>query len=262
MPDGIPAERVYPPLGLDAQLGPRHPGRAAAAPPATRPKARPSSTSRLDSEGGAHAVDVLAIAAHPDDVELTCGGTLARLKAAGYRFGIVDLTRGEMGTRGSAEIRGKEAARAAEILGAEFREALDLGDGGLRRGREEELAVIDVIRREKPRLILTPYPDDRHPDHRRAGQLVTDAAFYAGLRKLETAHPAHRPQQTVYFPTFDPQTPTFVVDVTPYIEIRRAAMRAFESQFHDPELDRAADHAVAEGLPRHDRVARRASTAP
>ena len=92
----------------------------------------------------------------PDDVELTCGGTLARLKAAGYRFGIVDLTRGEMGTRGSAEIRGKEAARAAEILGAEFREALDLGDGGLRRGREEELAVIDVIRREKPRIILTP----------------------------------------------------------------------------------------------------------
>jgi bacillithiol biosynthesis deacetylase BshB1 len=180
------------------------------------------------------AVDVLAIAAHPDDVELTCGGTLARLKAAGYRFGIVDLTRGEMGTRGSAEIRRKEAARAAEILGAEFREALDLGDGGLRRGREEELAVIDVIRREKPRIILTPYPDDRHPDHRRAGQLVTDAAFYSGLRKLETAHPAHRPHQTVYFPTFDPQPPTYVVDVTPYIEVRRAAMRAFESQFHNP----------------------------
>jgi len=140
-----------------------------------------------------------------------------------------------MGTRGSAEIRAVEARRAAEILGADFRESLDLGDGGLGRGRAEELAVIDVIRRETPRVVLAPYPDDRHPDHRRAGQLVTDAAFYAGLRKLETKHPAYRPQQTVYFPTFDPQEPEFVVDVTPYIEIRRAAMRAFESQFHDPK---------------------------
>ncbi|HTY42541.1 MAG TPA: bacillithiol biosynthesis deacetylase BshB1 [Thermoanaerobaculia bacterium] len=180
-------------------------------------------------------VDVLAIAAHPDDVELTCGGTLARLKASGYRFGIVDLTRGEMGTRGTPEIRAAEARRAAEILGAEFRESLDLGDGGLGRGRQEELAVIDVIRREKPRVVLAPYPDDRHPDHRRAGQLVTDAAYYAGLRKLETAHPAHRPQQTVYFATFDPREPDFVVDVTPFIELRRRAMRAFESQFHDPK---------------------------
>ncbi|HTR04375.1 MAG TPA: bacillithiol biosynthesis deacetylase BshB1 [Thermoanaerobaculia bacterium] len=180
-------------------------------------------------------IDVLAIAAHPDDVELTCGGTLARLKASGYRFGIVDLTRGEMGTRGTPEIRAVEAKRAAEILGAEFRESLDLGDGGLGRGRQEELAVIDVIRREKPRVVLAPYPDDRHPDHRRAGQLVTDAAYYAGLRKLETAHPAHRPQQTVYFATFDPREPDFVVDVTPFIELRRRAMRAFESQFHDPK---------------------------
>jgi len=180
-------------------------------------------------------VDVLAISAHADDVELTCGGTLVVLKKRGYRFGIVDLTRGEMGTRGSAQIRAAEALRAAEILGAEFRETLDLGDGGLRQGREEELAVIEVIRRERPRLILTPYPDDRHPDHRRAGQLVTDASYYAGLRKLETAHPAHRPQQTVYFSTFDTRRPDFVVDVTPVIETRRAAMRAFESQFHKPD---------------------------
>lgn len=177
-------------------------------------------------------VDLLAIAAHPDDVELTCGGTLVKMKARGYTFGIVDLTRGEMGTRGTPEIRGAEAARAAQILGAEFRETLDLGDGGLRLGREEELAVIEVIRREKPRLILTPYPEDRHPDHGRAGQLVTDAAFYAGLRKLETAHPAHRPQQTIYFSTFDARRPDLLVDVTDVIETRRAAMRAFESQFH------------------------------
>jgi len=180
------------------------------------------------------AVDVLAIAAHPDDVELTCGGTLASLRARGYRFGIVDLTRGEMGTRGSAEIREAEAKRAAEILGADFRETLDLGDGGLRRGREEELAVIDVIRREKPRLLFTPYPDDRHPDHRRAGQIVIDAAYYAGLRRLETRHPAHRPQATLHFSTFEVHEPDFLVDVTAFIEVRRAAMRAFVSQFHNP----------------------------
>jgi len=180
-------------------------------------------------------VDILAISAHADDVELTCGGTLVVSKNRGYRFGIVDLTRGEMGTRGSAEIRAAEARRASEILGAEFRETLDFGDGALRRGREEELALIDVIRRHRPRLILTPYPEDRHPDHARAGRLVTDAAFYAGLRKLETGHPAHRPQQTVYFSTFDTRRPDFVVDVTPVIETRRAAMRAFESQFHNPE---------------------------
>jgi bacillithiol biosynthesis deacetylase BshB1 len=177
-------------------------------------------------------VDVLAIAAHPDDVELTCGGTLTKLKRRGYRIGIVDLTRGEMGTRGTPEIRAREAKRAAEILGAEFREALDLGDGGLRRGREEELAVIDVIRREKPRIVFTPYPEDRHPDHRRAGQLVTDACYYAGTRKIETRHPAHRPQQTIYFSTFVSHAPQFLVDVTDVIDVRRAAMRAFESQFH------------------------------
>jgi len=180
------------------------------------------------------AVDILAISAHADDVELTCAGTLMQMHERGYRFGIVDLTRGEMGTRGSAEIRAKESQRAAEILGAEFRETLDLGDGGLRTGREEELAVIDVIRREKPRIVLTPYPEDRHPDHRRAGALVADAAFYAGLRKLETVHPAHRPQQTVFFGTFEIQKPIFVVDVTPSIEKRREAILAYRSQFYDP----------------------------
>ena len=180
------------------------------------------------------AVDILAISAHADDVELTCAGTLVQMHERGYRFGILDLTRGEMGTRGSAEIRAKESQRAAEILGAEFRETLDLGDGGLRTGREEELLVIDVIRREKPRIVMTPFPEDRHPDHRRARALVADAAFYAGMRKLETAHPAHRPQQTVFFGTFEIQKPIFVVDVTPAIEKRREAILAYKSQFHDP----------------------------
>jgi N-acetylglucosamine malate deacetylase 1 len=177
-------------------------------------------------------VDVLAIAAHPDDVEITCGGTLVSLKARGKKFGIVDLTAGEMGTRGSAETRRKESERAAEILGAEFRETLDFGDGGLVVTRENELLLMDVIRRERPRLVMTSYPDDRHPDHARAGRLVTDAAFYAGLRKIETSHPAHRPQHTIYFPTAVMHEPDFVVDITAAMETRRAAILAFASQFH------------------------------
>jgi bacillithiol biosynthesis deacetylase BshB1 len=179
-------------------------------------------------------VDVLAIAAHPDDIELTCAGTLLSLKAKGHAFGIVDLTSGEMGTRGTAETREREAARAAEILGATFRETLDFGDGGLRLSRENELALIDVIRRERPRIVLTSYPEDRHPDHARAGRLVTDAAFYAGLRKIETGRDAHRPQQTIYFATADYHEPNVVVDVTPFWPTRLEAIRAFMSQLHDP----------------------------
>lgn len=183
-------------------------------------------------------VDVLAIAAHPDDVEMTCGGTLVQLKKRGKRFGIVDLSHGEMGTRGTAETRRREAELAAEILGAEFRETLDFGDGGLEISREHELVLMDVIRREKPRLIFTSYPEDRHPDHARAGRLVTDASFYAGLRKIETAHAAHRPQQTIYFSTAILHEAHFVVDITPAMETRRAAIRAFASQFH---LERSAE---------------------
>lgn len=179
-------------------------------------------------------VDVLAVSAHPDDVELTCGGTLARVAASGRTFGILDLTRGEMGTRGSPEQRDEEARRAAEILGATFRRTLDLGDGGLRTGRAEELALIDEIRRARPRIVLAPYPEDRHPDHARAGALARDAAFYAGLRRIETAHPAHRPQQVLYFSTMYEHRPDFVVDVSATHEIKMRAIRAFASQFHDP----------------------------
>ena len=179
-------------------------------------------------------VDVLAISAHADDVELCCAGTLVALARRGRSFGIVDLTRGEMGTRGTPETRRREAQRAAEILGAAFRETLDFGDGGLSKSRDHELALIDVIRREKPRLVLTAYPDDRHPDHRRAGELVTDAAFYAGLRKIETSRPAHRPQQTLYFSAAYVHAPTFVVDVTQAMPTRLEAVGAYQSQFHDP----------------------------
>jgi bacillithiol biosynthesis deacetylase BshB1 len=180
-------------------------------------------------------VDVLAIAAHPDDVEMCCAGTLAKLKAKGRSFGILDLTRGEMGTRGTARIREDEARRAGEILGASFRESLDFGDGGLRTGRAEEDRLIDAIRQFRPRIIFTSFPEDRHPDHARCGALVADAAFYAGLRKRESPHPAHRPQQILFFSTMYYQAPSFVVDVTATYPLRRDAILAFRSQFHDPE---------------------------
>jgi bacillithiol biosynthesis deacetylase BshB1 len=179
-------------------------------------------------------VDVLAISAHPDDVELTCGGTLVRLSSAGKRCGILDLTGGEMATRGTPEVRRREAERAAEILGAADRQALDFGDGGLKASRAEELLLIDEIRRLAPRLVLAPYPEDRHPDHARAGRLVTDSSFYAGLRKIETAHPAHRPQQVLYYSTMLYHEPTFVVDVTSAHAVKMEAIRAFASQFHNP----------------------------
>lgn len=177
-------------------------------------------------------VDVLAIGAHPDDLELTCGGTIAKLAAEGRRVGMLDLTRGEMGTRGTAEIRKQEASRAAAILGAAWRHQLDFGDGGLRTGREEELALIKVIREARPSLIIGPYPDDRHPDHARAGRLVTDAWFYSGLARLEMDTPAHRPQAVICYLMNYPVPPTIVIDVTEHFEARRNAMLAFESQFH------------------------------
>jgi bacillithiol biosynthesis deacetylase BshB1 len=191
-------------------------------------------------EKAVRPVDVLAIGPHPDDVELGCGGTLAALARRGFTFGICDLTRGEMGTRGTPDVRAAEARKAAGILGASFRETLDLGDGGLRTDRAAELALISVIRRARPRLVLAPHREDRHPDHVRASRLVTDAAWYAGLKALETGSPAHRPQQVVYYPTSFVATPSFLVDVTDVFSVKLAAIRAYASQFHDP-LSREAE---------------------
>ena len=182
----------------------------------------------------AETVEILAVGAHPDDVELGCGGTLALLARRGRSVGILDLTRGEAGTRGTPQTRAAEAAESARILGARFRDGLDLGDGNLRTDRAAELEVIDVIRRRRPRLVFAPLPNDRHPDHVRAGRLVADAAFYAGLRSLETGRPPHRPQQVVFFPSTFLAEPTFLVDVTAFLETKLAAVRAFRSQFFDP----------------------------
>lgn len=180
-------------------------------------------------------VDLLFFAAHADDLELSCGGTIAKSTKDGLRVGLVELTRGEMGTRGTPQIRYRESQRAAKILGVEFRYQLDLGDGGMRTGRDEELEVIDVIRRHKPRVCFAPWPDERHPDHVRTGRICGDAAFYAGLRSLQTSRPAHRPQVTAYYLQNYVLHPTFVVDVTAAWKTKMRAIAAFKSQFHNPK---------------------------
>jgi len=176
-------------------------------------------------------VDLLFCGAHADDVELSCSATVAAMVRRGLRAGMVDLTRGEMGTRGTPRQRAREAQKSARILGASFRVQLDFGDGGLRTGREEELELIDVIRAARPRIIFAPWYDERHPDHARAGRLVTDAAFYAGLKSLATASPAHRPQVTAYYLQNYMVPPSFVVDVTATWKTKMRAIAAFQSQF-------------------------------
>jgi bacillithiol biosynthesis deacetylase BshB1 len=178
-------------------------------------------------------VDILAVGAHPDDVELGCGATLVNLAAGGRTFGILDLTRGEMGTRGTPELRAREAAAAATVLGALFRHGLDLGDGGLRTDRDAEMQVIDVIRQAKPKIVIAPSPQDRHPDHVRASRLAADASFYAGLRAL-AGRAAHRPQTVLFYASSYTHQPSFLVDVSAAFETKMKAVRCFASQFFDP----------------------------
>ncbi|MBI2213104.1 MAG: bacillithiol biosynthesis deacetylase BshB1 [Acidobacteria bacterium] len=180
-------------------------------------------------------VDYLFFGAHPDDAEIGCGGTMLDSVANGKKIGLVDLTRGEMGTRGTAETRLRESLAAARVLGALFRVQLDLGDGNLRTGREEELDVISVIRKHRPSIVFAPFPDDRHPDHTRAGQLVTEASFYAGLAKIDTDQAPHRPQTVVYYMQNYVNQPTFVVDTTAQQKTKMDALRCYKSQFYNPK---------------------------
>ena len=191
------------------------------------------------SGGGARegTVDLLAVGAHPDDVELGCGGTLAKVAAGGRRVGILHLTGGESGTRGTAAGRRREAEAAAAALGAVAMTILDCGDGGLRTGAAEEDAVIAVLRRLRPEVVLAPPPADRHPDHGRAHALTVAACFYAGLAGRRLAGPAadlapHRPAAVFHYMQHDPFAPDFVVDVTAQWEARRAALACYASQLH------------------------------
>lgn len=178
-------------------------------------------------------ITVLAVAAHRDDVELTCGGTLLRAAAAGHTTGIVDLSQGEMGTRGSAELRAQEAANAAAVLGVSVRENLGLPDAGIVNTPETRLQLARVIRRLTPRVVIAPALMGRHPDHRESGMLVRDACFLAGLAKLDPGTPRHRPFKVIHCVTYreDFSKPTFVVDVSEVFERKLDAIRCYASQF-------------------------------
>jgi bacillithiol biosynthesis deacetylase BshB1 len=184
----------------------------------------------LPADGGFTA-DVLAIAAHRDDVEQTCGGTLLRMGARGLRAAILDLTRGEAGTRGSAAERGQEAADAAMLLGVGRRESLDLPDGAIENTLENRIKVVRVLRRLKPRVVILPYWQARHPDHSMTGILGYDACFLSGLAKVDTGTPPHRPFKIVYASLYADVRPSFVVDITSFIEQRHAALMAYKSQY-------------------------------
>jgi len=179
-------------------------------------------------------LDVLAIGAHPDDVELGCGGTLARLAGEGRSVGILHLTRGERGTRGTPEGRQAEAEAAAAALGAKAMDFLDCGDGGLRTGPAEEDSLIVKLRLWRPDLVLAPSPHDRHPDHTRAHGLVEAACFYAGLKNRGEGE-AFRPAALFAYMQHDLFPPSFIVDVTASWEAKLASLRAYRSQLHQPE---------------------------
>jgi bacillithiol biosynthesis deacetylase BshB1 len=178
-------------------------------------------------------VDVLAIAAHRDDVELTCAGTLLRAADAGHRTGILDLTAGETGTRGSAELREREAARAADVLGVSERRNAGLPDAHLQNTDQMRRVVVEHIRHFAPRVVILPYAVGRHPDHRTSSELGRDACFLAGLAKYDAAGAPHRPFKILYALSYreDPVKPTFVVDITPQFERKMAAIRCYSSQF-------------------------------
>jgi bacillithiol biosynthesis deacetylase BshB1 len=183
---------------------------------------------------GSQQLDILAIAAHRDDVEQTCGGTLLAMNARGWRTGILDLTQGESGTRGTAANRAAEAADAARILKVAHREALDLPDGNVQNTYENRLKIAGVLRRLRPRVVILPYWQGRHPDHYTSGTLGYEACFVSGLAKVETpgeANAPHRPYKILYASLYADVRPSFVVDITPFIEERLQSLLAYRSQY-------------------------------
>lgn len=185
-------------------------------------------------------IDILMIAAHPDDAEVGCAGTLMKHAAYGRRIGVIDLTRGELGTRGSAELRDREAQAAAQVLGLDVRENLGMRDGFFANDEAHQRQVIQVLRRFQPDIVLTNPTLDRHPDHGRAANLVHDAAFLAGLSKIQTEwqgqpQPAWRPRLLLQAIHNTYVKPDIIVDITPYWERKLSAVTAFRSQFYHPE---------------------------
>jgi len=226
-------------------------------------------------------LDILALAAHRDDVEQTCGGTLLKMAERGYRTGILDLTQGEMGTRGTAEDRAREAAEAARILKASWRQALDIPDGRVENTWENRLKVARVLREQRPRVLILPYWEGRHPDHYTASILGYEAAFLAGLAKLDISHQLsvvsyrspdqtdaefagedagatlpHRPFKIIYASLYRDVRPTFVVDITEQFEARFKSVMAYKSQFTDQQAGSGIFPAQADIRARVEAMAR------
>jgi bacillithiol biosynthesis deacetylase BshB1 len=201
-------------------------------------------------------LDILALAAHRDDVEQTCGGTLLKMAQRGYRTGILDLTQGEMGTRGTAEERAREANEAARILQVSWRMALDIPDGRVENSWENRLKVARVLRETRPRVVILPYWKARHPDHYTASILGYEACFLAGLAKLDAPEVPHRPFKIVYATIYYDIRPTFVVDITDQFEARFQALMAYQSQYSDQAAGSGIFPAHAEIRARVDAMAR------
>lgn len=184
-------------------------------------------------------MDILAFGAHPDDIELSCAGTLIGQVAQGYRCAAVDLTHGELGTRGTPQLRLQEAQAAAKIMGLSARENLGFADGFFRNDREHQMAIVLMIRRYRPKIVLANAPQDRHPDHGRAALLVKEACFLAGLRQIQTedeglAQEAYRPEQLLHYIQFQNLSPDIIMDISGHLEQKLAAVEAYASQFYDP----------------------------
>lgn len=181
---------------------------------------------------------ILAIGVHPDDIELGCAGTLIKHTKAGQQVGILDLTRGELGTRGTPELRLQEAANAAEVMGLTVRENAGMADGFFRNDQEHQLSLIKYIRRYQPDIVIANALSDRHPDHGRAGKLIADACFYAGLRKIETtddgeAQEAWRPKRVFHMIQDRMLPPTFIVDISDEMDQKMESIKCYGSQFHN-----------------------------
>ncbi len=176
-------------------------------------------------------IDVLAFGAHPDDVELFCSGLLIKLKSQGYKTGIIDLTRGELSTRGTVELRTKESHEATQILSLDLRENIGLKDGDIKVESSTKNKIIEVIRKYRPKIVLAPYWEDRHPDHIYTSRLVSASFFYSGLKKIKTDYEAYRPKNIIYYFHNEVVKPSFVVDISKEFETKLKAVNAYKSQF-------------------------------
>ena len=180
-------------------------------------------------------LDILAFGAHPDDIELGCGGTILKHINAGHSVGIVDLTRGELGTRGDKNIRAEETKKSNEVLKISVRENMNLKDGFFENNEQNKIKAVKFIRKYKPSIVLTNAPSDRHPDHGRASSLTTDACFLSGLEKIDTGQEIWRPNSIYHYIQFNNIEPDFVVDITEFFERKIESIKCYSSQFYDPK---------------------------